>query len=83
MDTGKAILVVCLTLVIVLAFNAAIYLSVTRGKSGDRNVGSIELLRRAASRARSPWEKEDADLAELRRLASILSQNQTDDQEEA
>ena len=68
MDLEKAGLVVCITLFIVIGFNALIYLSVSRGDT----VGSIELLRRATNRVRDPWKPEDDDLKELSRLVSGL-----------
>ena len=61
MDPNKAILVCCITLVLVIGINVAIYVSVTR----KNTVGQIELLRRAARQARNPWGKEDKDLQEL------------------
>jgi hypothetical protein len=72
MDYSKAALVVCVTLFIVIGFNAMIYVSVTRGKT----VGTIELLRRAAGRARDPWRTEDVALDELSRLVSTLKSDE-------
>jgi hypothetical protein len=68
MDLEKAALVVCLTLFIVIGFNALIYISVSRGDTA----GTIELFRRATRRARNPWQPEDDDLEELSRLVSGL-----------
>lgn len=76
MDTGRAALVIVLTLVIVIGVNAAIYVSLRSRKT----VGQIELLRRAANRARNPWEDEDNDLRELSRRVAALS-GQTGDEE--
>ena len=75
MDTSKAALVICVTLFIVIGFNAMIYVSVTRGKM----VGTIEMLRRAAGRARDPWGTEDAALEELSRLVSTLKSDNGED----
>jgi hypothetical protein len=61
MDPTKAVLVCCITLVLVIGINAAIYVSVTR----KNTVGQIELFRRAARQARNPWGREDKDLQEL------------------
>ena len=61
MDPGKAALVVCITLFLVIGINVAIYLSF----SGKRSIGQVELFRRAAKRARNPWEPEDRMLEEL------------------
>jgi len=70
MDLEKAGLVICLTIFIVVGVNAAIYASVKRGGT----VGQIELLRRAASRARHPWKNEDEDLKELSARVAKLKQ---------
>lgn len=72
MDLSKAALVVCLTLFIVIGINAAIYVSLARRK--HNSVGQIELLRRAASRARDPWEQENTDLRELSRRVTELKE---------
>ncbi len=61
MDYSKAFLVVCLTLIIVIGINAAIYVMLSR----RNEVGQIELLRRASKRARQPWREEDDNLQEL------------------
>jgi len=68
MDPSRVFLVVCITLFIVVGINAAIYVSVTRKNS----IGQIELMRRAANRARDPWKPEDDNLKELSRLVSDL-----------
>ncbi|HSQ25591.1 MAG TPA: hypothetical protein VLM80_00565 [Anaerolineales bacterium] len=68
MDFSKAIIVVVVTLLIVIGLNAAIYLSVTRKNS----VGQIELLRRAASRVKDPWQSENEDLSKLAHLVEGL-----------
>jgi len=68
MDPDQVFLVVCITLLIVVGINAAIYVSFTR----KNTIGQIELMRRAANRARDPWGPEDANLKELSRLVSEL-----------
>ena len=68
MDPSRVFLVVCITLFVVVGINAAIYVSVTRKNS----IGQIELMRRAANRARDPWKPEDDNLKELSRLVSDL-----------
>ncbi len=68
MDLDKAGLVICLTLFIVIGINAAIYASLRRGNT----VGQIELLRKAANRARKPWETEDEALNELSKRVEEL-----------
>lgn len=76
MDTGRAALVIFLTLVIVIGVNVLIYLSLRNRSS----IGQIEMLRRAARRARNPWEDEDNDLRELsRRVAEFKRQPIADD----
>jgi hypothetical protein len=72
MDPNRIILVVCVTLFIVVGINAAIYVSLTR----KNTVGQIELLRRAAHRARDPWGPENTDLQELSRLVSELKDSE-------
>jgi hypothetical protein len=68
MDPSRVFLVVCITLFIVVGINAAIYVSFTR----KNTIGQIELMRRAADRARDPWGPEDANLKELSRLVAEL-----------
>lgn len=68
MDVEKAALVVCLTLFIVVGINAALYVGLTR----KTTIGQIELLRRAAQRAKDPWGQENADLEELARRVEEL-----------
>ncbi|UCH59194.1 MAG: hypothetical protein JSV61_13370 [Anaerolineales bacterium] len=75
MDPGKAGLVICLTLFIVIGINAAIYASIRRGNT----VGQIELLRKAAKRARNPWEDEDEALKELSKRVSELRKDGYDE----
>jgi hypothetical protein len=76
MDPGKAALVICVTLFIVIGVNAAIYMSF----KSKNTTGQIELLRRAAKRARDPWEQENADLKELSQRVSELKERKKDDQ---
>lgn len=63
MDYGKVLLVVCLTLFLVVGLNAAIYAMLTRGKE----IGQIDLFRKAAQRAWRPWGAEEDALNELSR----------------
>lgn len=77
MDFSKAIIVVVVTLLLVIGLNAAIYLSVTRKNS----VGQIELLRRAASRVKDPWQSENEDLSELAHLVKGLQPKQQEFQD--
>ena len=68
MDLDKAFLVICLTVAAVIAFNVMIYLSARRGNE----VTTIDLMRKAARRARNPWQDEDESLQELSKLVSSL-----------
>ncbi len=72
MDPNRVILVVCVTLFLVVGINAAIYVSFSR----KNTIGQIELMRRAANRARDPWGPEDANLQELSRLVADLKDSQ-------
>lgn len=81
MDLNRAGLVVCITLFIVIGINAAIYAMVMRRRSNG-TVGQIELLQRAAKRARDPWEQENTDLKELsERVAGLRGRGAGDKQE--
>lgn len=76
-DVGRAALVVILTLVAVVIINVAIYFMVA-----NRNTaGQIHMLRKATSRARDPWQDEDASLVELSRLVTQLKETQPPDPE--
>lgn len=68
MDLDRATLVVCLTVAAVIAFNVMIYLSLRRGNE----ITTIDLMRKAARRARTPWKDEDDALQELSELVSDL-----------
>lgn len=63
MMSGSLYLVLCLVLVLGLGVPISMYLAGRRGES----IEQIELLKRAANRARSPWKSEDEDLKELAR----------------
>lgn len=83
MDLDRATLVVCLTVAAVIAFNVMIYLSLRRGDE----VTTIDLMRKAARRARNPWKDEDDALQELSDLVSGLKsppreRNEGDEQQE-
>lgn len=68
MDTDRAFLVICLTVAAVIALNVMIYLSLRRGNE----VTTIDLMRKAARKARNPWKDEDDALKELAKLVSNL-----------
>ncbi|MBU1660000.1 MAG: hypothetical protein KKD28_00830 [Chloroflexi bacterium] len=76
MDVEKATLVISITLLLVVIFNAAIFVAVKRRKT----TGQIKLLQRAAKRARDPWGDENAKLEELsRRVAELRGDEETED----
>ena len=68
MDLDKALLVIILTVGAVILFNVMIYLSARRGNE----VTTINLMRKAARRARNPWQDEDDALKELSDIVSGL-----------
>lgn len=72
MDTGKVLLIICLTIVGVIVLNAVLYLALRR----RQEVNAITLLRRAAGRARDPWKDEADALDELSQLVAGLEQAQ-------
>lgn len=68
MDAGRVFLVVCLTLIIVIGLNAALFVALRRGNEASQ----IELFKRATSRARQPWAPEDEALRELSKRVAEL-----------
>jgi hypothetical protein len=78
LDPNRAFLVICITLVIVVGVNAVIFSILRRGNEA----GQIELLRRAASRAKQPWAKEEEALEELsKRVAELKAKRERASQE--
>lgn len=69
-DTGKAFLVIGLTILGVILVNVAIYYSV-RGRG---TIQQIEFLRKAVGQTRNPWELEDTALKELSEMVSQLKE---------
>lgn len=67
-DTGKAFLVVVLTILGVVVINVSIYYMV-RGRG---TIQQIEMLRKATKQVRNPWELEDQALDELSTLVKSL-----------
>jgi len=61
LDYWKVTLVVGLTLLIVIGFNALLFVSFRKGGSGNLS----ETLRRTAKTSRNPWELEDKALQQL------------------
>ncbi len=78
MDYEKAWIVVCLTLVVVIGINAAIYVMV----KGSGTVTQVDLLRRAFGRARKPWADEDEALKELSQRVASLRQEENREEEQ-
>ena len=80
MDLDRASLVICLTVGVVILINVMIYLSLRRGNE----VTTVDLFRKAAKRARNPWQDEDDALRELSDIVVGLQSNneQTDPTEE-
>ena len=76
MDMDRALLVICLTVGVVILINVMIYLSLRRGNE----VTTVDLFRKAAKRARNPWQDEDDALRELSDIVAGLQKNndQTD-----
>lgn len=68
MPSGEIILVICLTALIGLGVPAMLY----AGLRGRRNIGQIELMRKAAKRSQQPWQPEDAQLKELAKQVDKL-----------
>jgi hypothetical protein len=66
MDIERASLVICITIFVIIGINAAIYVSFRRG----HQTTTINLFRKALTRARDPWETEDRALQELSDLVS-------------
>jgi hypothetical protein len=59
-DLEKLLLVICLTVLIVAGLNALAYAALRRGDEDNM----INLTRKAAQRARNPWQDEDQALQE-------------------
>ena len=72
MDYDRAFLVICLTVGAVILINVMIYLSVRKG----RGVTTVDLMRKAAQRARNPWQDEDEALQELSEIVAGLKSGQ-------
>lgn len=66
MDIERATLVVCITVLVIIAVNAAIYISFRRGNQS----AMFDMFRKAMTRARDPWEAEDRALQELSELTT-------------
>lgn len=73
----RAGLVICLTVAVVAFINLAIFSLLRRGSGSSLN--QVEMLRRAARRARQPWQEEDDNLKELSRQVAALKQPPEED----
>lgn len=80
MDADRAIIIAVITILVVILFNVMLYLSLRRGNE----ITSIDMVRRAARRARAPWKDEDDALEELSKLVNKLKEetNKVDNQAE-
>ncbi|HEY61318.1 MAG: hypothetical protein J7L73_04220 [Anaerolineales bacterium] len=65
MEISRTTIVICITLFIVVGFNALLYISLVKRKN---TVSQIDLLRKAAKRSQNPWIEEEQKLEELSRL---------------
>lgn len=74
MDSGRVVLIICLTIIGVVILNAVLYLALRRGQEANM----INLLRKAAERARDPWNDEADALEELSRRVADLRQVHTE-----
>lgn len=76
MDSDRALLVICLTVGAVVLINIMIYLSLRRGNE----VTAVDMLRKAARRARNPWQDEDDALQELSDIVAGLRSGENQDE---
>lgn len=77
MDPGQLILIFCLVAFIVIGINAFLYVTLKQRST----ITQVDLLRKAADRARDPWGEENANLAELsQRIADLREQGLLDEQ---
>lgn len=68
MDVDRAIIIAGATILVVILFNVMLYLSLRRGDE----ITTIDMVRKAARRARQPWKDEDDALQELSKLVNKL-----------
>lgn len=71
-DLEKLLLVICLTVLIVAGLNALAYAALRRGDEANL----VNLTRKAAQRARNPWQDEEQALQELSRLVTGLKETE-------
>jgi prefoldin subunit 5 len=77
MDTDKAFLVICATLVIVLFINAGIIVSLIRANKS----GQFKSLGKAIAAIQNPFNKGNKELNELRQRISQLEKKAQEDTE--
>ncbi len=76
MDPGQLIFLFCLVAFIVIGINAFLYVTLKQRST----ITQVDLLRKAADRARDPWGEENANLAELSaRIADLREQGLLDE----
>ncbi len=80
MLTGKALIVILLTIGAVVFLHVAVYYRMVRRTSWYR--GTIKGFQRVSKRIRNPWESEDDDLAELARLTAKIRGEGNEDEEQ-
>lgn len=69
MDLNKASTVICLTIIVVLAFNVLIYFAFRRGI----RIPEIDVIQKITNRSSQPWRKEQEDLDELSKLVEDIT----------
>ena len=72
MEVRNVWLVICISLVLVVGLNAAIFALFVKKNS----VSEIDLFRRAARNIRHPWAREDESLSRLSEMVTDLKKDQ-------
>ncbi len=68
MEVDRGVLILCVIIGVVILFNVSLVYSLLSGGARQQ----LDLLSRAAHRARSPWQAEDQALDELRAAVDQL-----------
>ena len=79
MDTSRVVPILCLALFLGAGIPAAVYMALRRDRGG---VGQVELLQRAAHRARNPWSDEDENLKELSQRVAAYKEKPGEDKKQ-
>ena len=66
--------VICLTLLIVVAVNGGLILAVRRGGTQHQ----VELMRRVAKAAKNPWVEQEKAMSELRERVAQIETEKTE-----